>query len=131
MRKFIFVLLLLSLSLVGCGGESTPAEEGEQAAGNVAAGEELFNGGAQPACNTCHSLEAGEDLVGPSLAKIGADAGSRVSGQSAEEYLRKSIMEVNDYVAEGFAANIMPSTYANQLSEQEVNDLVAYMLSLK
>lgn len=126
MRNLIFaLLLLLCLSLTACGGEPAPAE------GDAATGESLFNGGAQPGCNTCHSLEPGVKLVGPSLAQIGAEASSRVSGQSAEEYLRTSIMEPNSFVVGGFTANIMPATYDDQLSEQEVNDLVAYMLSLK
>jgi mono/diheme cytochrome c family protein len=135
MRKWIFtlLLLLLLLSLAACGGEPAPAEGDEEttAVGDAAAGESLFNGGAQPGCNTCHSLEPGVKLAGPSLAEIGAEAGSRVSGQSAEEYLRTSVMEPNSFVVEGFTANIMPATYDDQLSEQEVNDLVAYMLSLK
>jgi cytochrome c1 len=70
-------------------------------------------------------------LVGPSLANIGTDAGSRASGQSATEYLREAVVEPNAFMVEGFAANVMPATYGTQLSEQEISDLVAYMLSLK
>ena len=133
MRKIAFLLLLvLVLSLAACGGESAPAGgEGAGPSGDAAAGEKLFAGGAQPACNTCHSLEAGVKLVGPSLAKIGTGAGSRVSGQSAQEYLRQSIVEPNDSIAEGFAANIMPATYGSSLSDKQVDDLVAFMLTLE
>jgi cytochrome c551/c552 len=131
MRKISFLLLLLLvLSLAACGGESAPGE-GAGPGGDAAAGEKLFAGGAQPACNTCHSLEAGVKLVGPSLAKMGAQADSRVSGQPAQEYLRKSIVEPNDYVPDGFAANIMPATYGSSLSDKQVDDLVAFMLTLE
>ena len=133
MRKIAFLLLLvLVLSLAACGGESAPAG-GEEAGpgGDATAGETLFAGGAQPACNTCHSLEAGVKLVGPSLSQIGTEAGSRVSGQSAQEYLRKSIVEPNDYVPDGFTVNIMPATYGSSLSDKQVNDLVAFMLTLE
>jgi mono/diheme cytochrome c family protein len=128
--------LILVLGLVACGGESAPAGgEGQAAgAGDVAAGESLFNQsliGTQPGCVTCHSLEPGVTLVGPSLANVGADAGSRVSGQSADEYLRQSILEPNAYVVEGFGQGIMPAGYGNELSEQQLNDLAAFLLSLK
>jgi hypothetical protein len=65
------------------------------------------------------------------VANIGAEAGSRVSGQSAADYLRSSIVEPQAYVVEGFSAGIMPATYVDVLTEQQINDLVAYLLSLK
>jgi nitric oxide reductase subunit C len=118
-------LLVLALALVACGDKSTPA-----AAGDAAAGEKLFQETATPACATCHSLEPGVTLVGPSLATIGAEAGSSVSGMSAEAYLRQSIVEPGANIVEGFN-NVMPATYATGLSAQQVDDLVAYMLTLK
>lgn len=133
MRKsLLVVLMVLVLGLAACGGEPAPVGGGETAAVSPAeAGETVFNEVAAPACNTCHSLEPGQVLVGPSLANIGAQAGSRVSGQSAEDYLYQSVLTPNDFVVEGFSANIMPETYASQLTEQQVDDLVAYMLTLK
>ena len=136
MHKFlILVVLALMLSLVACGGDSS--SEGGQGAvsvGDPVAGEALFAQtliGSQPGCITCHSLEPGVTIVGPSIAGIGAEAGSRVSGQSAEEYLRLSITDPGAYVVEGFAAGLMPAGFADELSEEQLNDLVAYMLSLK
>jgi cytochrome c553 len=134
-RLAFLVLLALLLSLVACGGESAP-EGGEGGAGAAAAadGETLFAQqliGTQAGCVTCHSLEPDVVIVGPSLAKIGAEAGSRVSGLAAEEYLRQSILEPDAYTAEGFAAGLMPKALAGELSEKQVSDLVAYMLTLK
>lgn len=133
MRKLVFVLfLIVVLSLASCGGDESPSGNGKSApGGDVAAGKELFDGGVQPGCNTCHSLDAGVALVGPPLAGIGAEAGSRVPGQSAEDYLREAILEPNNHVVDGFNANLMPSTYKADLSDQEASDLVAYMLTLK
>ena len=54
-----------------------------------------------------------------------------MSGVSAAEYLRRSITDPNADVAEGYVANVMPATYSAQLSEQQLNDLVAYLLTLK
>lgn len=135
MRKLTFILLLvLSLSLVACKGSgSTPVGAGKEAmsVGDAAAGEKLFEEGAQPPCSNCHSLKPGVVLFGPSLAKVGAVAGSRVSGQLAEDYLLQSILEPNVQIVEGFTPNVMHLTYGDELSEQEVNDLVAYLLTLK
>jgi cytochrome c553 len=126
------VILLVAVALVtACGnggGGAAPA-----AGGNVEAGHALFAQatiGSQPGCGTCHSLEAGQTLVGPSLAGIGTAAASKVSGESAEQFLRNSIVNPNAYVEGGFAEGIMPN-YQDGLSEQQVNDLVAYLLSLK
>lgn len=131
MRKLMLLLVLvLALGLVACGGEAAPTG-GE---GNAAAGQDLFNQGmigTQAGCMTCHSLEPGVTLVGPSLATVGAEAGSRVSGQSAEDYLRQSISQPNETLVEGYAAGIMPQGYSNELSGQQVNDLVAFLLALK
>jgi len=124
MRKHLFLLvlvLLLVLGLTACGGgDSAPASSAGEAAG---AGD--------AAGATCHSLEPGVTMVGPSLAGIGSAAGSRVSGVSAEDYLLKSIMDPNADIAEGFAAGIMPAALAGKLTEQQTNDLVAFLLSLK
>jgi mono/diheme cytochrome c family protein len=39
-------------------------------------------------------------------------------------------METNAYVVEGFPEGVMPAAFADVLSEQQVDDLVAYMLTL-
>jgi cytochrome c2 len=138
MRKIGFlVVLLLVLGLAACGGSSdAPAVSGDDgqdapAAGDAVAGEEVFAQTAVPACTTCHSLEPGVPLVGPSLATIGAEAGSRVDGVSAEIYLRESITAPDSFVVEGFASGLMTMDYETQLTEEQIMDLVAYMLTLK
>jgi mono/diheme cytochrome c family protein len=127
-RMMPILLIVFALILTACGGGETAPAEGT---GDAAAGEKVYNEVAAPACGTCHSLETGMDGVGPSLASIGADAGSRVSGVSAEEYLRRSVTDPNADVAEGFAAGVMPANYGAQLSEQQLNDLVAFLLTLR
>jgi len=129
MRKVMFpVAMILILGLVACGGDS--GSGGEGGAGDAAAGETVYSQVASPACHTCHSLEPDVTLVGPSLANMGSQAGSRVSDLPADEYLRQAIVEPDTHIVEGFAPGIMPSTYATQLSEQQINDLVAYLSGL-
>jgi mono/diheme cytochrome c family protein len=130
MRKLVFLLILvLAFGLAACGGNAeAPAATG---GGDAGAGEVVFAEASVPACNTCHSLEPGVTLVGPSLATIGAEAGSRVPDVSAADYLRKSITDPDSTVVEGFASGLMPQGYEAQLTEEQIEDLVAYMLTLK
>ncbi len=133
MRKAFFVLAVLVLLLAACGGGGGGAAPAPAAGGaNVANGEKLFKQtviGAQAGCITCHSLD-GSKLVGPSMKGIATRAGSEVAGLSAEEYIRQSILEPNAHVVKDYPAGVMQS-YKNDLKEQELNDLVAYLLTLK
>jgi len=122
--------IILMLALTACGG-------GEPAAtsdiGDVGAGESLFSSqiiGAQPGCITCHSLEADTVIVGPSMAGIASRAGTRVDGLTAEEYIRQSILHPDDYVVEGFTPGVMVQVWEEELSAEQVDNLVAYLLTL-
>jgi hypothetical protein len=91
----------------------------------------LSNGlGENLGCVVCHSLNPGEDLVGPSLAGIGTSAANRVSGLSAEEYIRQSIVEPDAYTVEGFPAGQMLQDYEERLTPEELDALVTYLLTL-
>lgn len=99
-------------------------------------GEELFNRTLQvaqaPTCLTCHAVEAGvESVVGPSLYGIASVAGERVPGQSAEEYLREATINPDVHILDGYQAGIMPSTYSTALTPEQIDSLVAYMLTLE
>ena len=142
MRKLtltILMILLLSFALAACGGGGDePADGGGETSsvGNVANGESLFNdsiigAASAPGCITCHSLEPGVVIVGPSHSDIGARAETAVSGMSPEEYLRESIKEPNAQITEGFTEGVMHQTYGEELTNTQINDLVAFMLTLK
>ena len=97
-------------------------------------GREIFEGSgmsAQAGCQICHSLEPGRRLVGPSLAGIAVTAQSRVPGQSAEEYLRESILDPDAYIVEGYRSGQMLPIYEEQLSEDEIDALIRFMLTLE
>src|SRR5688572_29022867 len=89
---------------------------GEQAAAPNA--EELFT---SASCAGCHTLKpAGATAkVGPDLGKLGdMDAKS----------IRESIVEPNADVAEGYQPDIMPGNFGEQLSKEELDALVKYLL---
>jgi ferredoxin len=87
--------------------------------------------GTNAGCRICHSLDPGVILVGPSFAGIATRAESRVPGLSAEEYLRQSILEPNAYVVEGFPAGQMIQNYEDLLTPEDIDNLVAFLLTLK
>lgn len=94
----------------------------------VARGRALFSR-APANCATCHLLEPDAVRVGPSLAGIAARAATRVPGQSAEEYIRNSILNPSDYIVEGFP-DAMQKNLGEALSSQDINDLITYLMTL-
>lgn len=83
------------------------------------------------ACIGCHSLEKDVKLVGPSWYGVADRAATRVPGQSAEEYLYTSITLPNAYVVEGYQPGLMLQTYRQTLSDQDLADIIAFLLTLK
>lgn len=96
-------------------------------AGDASAGEQVFNG--EGSCHACHSLEPQQQTVGPSLSGLGARAGSARPDYSAELYLYESIVYPNAHVVAGFHGNVMPAGFKQRLSDQQLADLVAYLLT--
>ncbi len=99
----------------------------------AAVGEQIFRNGVDgaPACISCHSLDPSQNTPAPSLVGLADRAGSRVPGLSAEDYVRQSIMTPNAYVVPSYGAGLMFQNYANVLTTDQINDLIAYVLTLK
>ncbi len=126
-QTLILISSLLLVLAAGCGGPSGPT-------GDPVRGQELFNQnnlGQGPGCATCHLIEPDKVKIGPSLSGAAARAQTRVEGLSAEEYLHQSILEPNAYVVPGFPSNVMYPNFAEQLTAQDLADLVAYLLTLE
>lgn len=123
-----FVLLVgiwLPLILAACGGSVT-AEPEPTLPSEVVAGKQLF----QVHCASCHVTEGDAVIVGPSLTGIATRAGERVAGLDAQQYIELSILQPEAYLVEGFE-NLMPSTLGKQLTGEELDALVAYLLILE
>ncbi|MEX2431248.1 MAG: cytochrome c [Dehalococcoidia bacterium] len=102
-------------------------------AGDATEGEAIFTGqagGVTPGCPTCHSVGQG-DIVGPDLEGVATRAQGREPGTSAEEYMRQSIVDPDAFVVPGFPQGVMPPVYGDQLDEEQLNNLVAYLMSLE
>ena len=132
MRKFIIllgVLVIAAFVVAACGGGGGGGGDDAAAAGKKLFEQSVIEG--EPGCSTCHSLEPGKTIVGPSLAGLASRAGSTVPGMSAEEYIRQSILDPDAHVVEGFPAGTMPKVWGDILSEEQINQLVAFLMTLK
>lgn len=108
----------------------------------IAMGEALF-GQSPPACFSCHSTQPAVQMVGPSLAGVGARAadilaspGYAGSAKSPADYIRESILHPSVYIVPGptFSAggqSIMPAIYQDTLKPADIDHLVAYLATLK
>ncbi|MBX3083708.1 MAG: cytochrome c [Anaerolineae bacterium] len=92
-------------------------------------GEIVFNGVGN--CFACHDTKLGIGQVGPSLMNIPLISQARVPGVAPELYLKESILAPNNYIVPGFAPDVMPKNYATNLTNIQINDLIAYMMTLK
>jgi len=82
-------------------------------------------------CSSCHSLAEGTRIIGPSLAHIGTVAGERVTGFDARSYLLQSVLQPDAFKPEGYENLQMDSSLAKTLTSEELDDIVAYLLTLK
>ena len=69
-------------------------------------------------------------MPGPTWDNVANTAATRVEGQNAEAYLYHSIVNTNDYIVEGFQPNVMLQIYGDTLSDQDIADIIAYLLTL-
>ena len=76
-------------------------------------------------CHVCH-IEGG-GRIAPPFDGLGQRAAQHAP-LSAAEYLYLAITNPSDYVVEGYP-NAMPANYPQRLSEREIGDMVAYLLT--
>ena len=100
----------------------TPAERGER----------IYK---ERGCNACHSIN-GTPLVGPTFLGIYEREGKLADGSSYkadEDYIRSSIYAPQSQTVAGFETlkNTMPVFTKEQIPEDGILDIIAYMKSLK
>ena len=103
--------------------------EGAPGGDPVVWGQQLYS---QVGCNNCHSLNAGERLIGPSFWGLVGREGRLADGSSYvadEEYIRESIMNPMAKIVEGYPG-AMPS-FAGQLNASKIDAIIAFMKTLK
>ncbi|CAG1011755.1 MAG: c-type cytochrome [Anaerolineae bacterium] len=127
----------------------TPVPDPER--GKALFSDHLNGDEAIPTCLSCHMVEPLPEAeaalkIGPAMIAWGNDqpvavrARSRVASQDPATYLRNSILHPNEYLVpnvEGRAPygvgeqSLMYQEYAKLLTEAQINDLVAYLLTFR
>lgn len=125
MKQFIIATIAVMI-LTACNAEPPSAipYSALPETGDAVRGATIFAEDSSPLCTSCHV----EDATGaPTLENYAQEAGSRVEGQSAREYTFYAIAEPWQHIAEGYG-DAMPYSYDDDLSAQEIADLIAYLL---
>ena len=104
------------------GETASPPPPGGGGQGDPEAGREVFANVASPACGGCHTFGPAE-----SESTTGPDLDQSLGGDDPE-HVRESIVDPNADIEEGFQEGVMPDVYGEQLSEQQLNDLVAFLM---
>ena len=129
-------------SAVGLGNAPPGARPVGASSNPIALGENVFRS-AQPACSSCHSVVAGVAMVGPSLAGVAEHAAATLrspdykgKAKDVAGYLHEAIVDPSAHIATGgmYGANgisFMPPTYGQDLQPAQIDELVAYLVTLK
>ncbi len=110
------------------------AVPGETSDDPVERGKALYLAGACIGCHTLGTLSSG--AVGPNLSTIGAEAIKDAGTGKPEDFIRESILNPNAVLASNCptgpcAENIMPQNFGEIYTEEQINDLVAFLLAQK
>lgn len=140
-HAYLLIGVVLALALVGCAGdgdtgatpngERSPAvEDGptEPPGALVAQGEQLATANG---CVACHTVD-GSDSVGPTWLGLSGSTETLEDGTTVEvdeEYLRESIVDPSAKIVDGFS-DTMPKNFDEQLSDDELDAIIAYIRSL-
>jgi hypothetical protein len=122
--RLVFVLCGVTLALVA----ATRFASGGQ--GDAARGAAIYDGN-MAVCSVCHE----RGVLAPSLAGIEEQISSvrlNMMGhrdKTPEQYLAESILYPSNYIVPAYTGT-MPEIYARILSLEDVQDLVAYLLTL-
>lgn len=145
-RLFLFVgtLTLVAIAVGLTISRNKPTAAAAASGDPVAQGQLLFRDAAN-ACSSCHSIQPGIVMAGPSLADIGRTAAERIASatykgkaKDADAYIHESIIDPSAFLVPGAAystgrggMSLMPPGFGERLTAQQIDQLVAYLSSLR
>ena len=156
-RAALMGLIVLGIGVVGCTKHGDEARERTEAA-QIAMGERVGfvvaaggDAGAAPGkapstdpaalgktvatnngCVACHTPD-GKTSVGPTWKGLAGKTNHALESGTVtvdDAYLKESILTPNAKLSKGFAAGLMPQTFAS-LKPEELDQIIAYIKSLK
>ena len=127
--KTLWLLSLTALTLFilsACGTQNSNAGSSPSDEAKIQRGELVFLAN----CSACHSTTIDLVIVGPSMMGIASRSDGIVSGLDARAYIEQSILEPGAYINEDFQ-NLMPNTYANSITDEDLESLIAYLMTFE
>jgi mono/diheme cytochrome c family protein len=96
--------------------------------GDIAAGKVVFNASG---CASCHTFTpaGASGQVGPNLDTAPAESAKADGNMNLDAFIRQSIILPNAYIAKGYTAGVMPSTFGTSLTPTQIKNLVAFISS--
>ncbi|MCY3574250.1 MAG: c-type cytochrome [Chloroflexi bacterium] len=97
--------------------------------GSPATGELLYD--AEFGCTDCHTNGASApDTVGTAT-RVRTERLTlpQFAGYTVEQYLVESITRPGDYVVDGYSSGLMPSNFGARMTDQQLADIVAFLLT--
>jgi cytochrome c len=132
----------LALALAACGGAKQPepaAADNAQAPATTATTTAAAN--AAPAafaiCKSCHSVEKGKTMIGPSLFGIMGTKAGEIPGYTFSAAMKASGLTWDDATLDAFLTSPMKTvpgtrmTYAGQPDAAKRAEIIAYLKTLK
>ncbi|MEO0416200.1 MAG: cytochrome c, partial [Verrucomicrobiota bacterium] len=99
-------------------------EAPEITAGDVERGRQIYHQHEIAACVRCHMIDGNGGPIGPAL--------DGIASRKSEEYIHESLVSPSAQIAEGFDAKVSPMPPMGViLTEQELADVMAYLMTLK
>ena len=140
-RRPVVAGLLVGVTLAVLSGSARAPEAARASVGDAARGKALF---ARLPCGSCHDVTRpwpGGDVC-PNLGNIATEAARivrlgkyRGKARDAAGYFRESIVDPDAYIVPGAAyrtaeaRSVMPKDIARTLTEAEIDDLVAFLMT--
>jgi mono/diheme cytochrome c family protein len=100
--------------------ETTGTTTTTEQPGSPAAGRAVFT---SAGCGACHTFAP----AGTS-GRVGPDLDEALQGKDAE-FIRQSIVDPNAEITQGYSAGVMPQNFGQELSPQQLDNLVAFLMS--
>jgi cytochrome c oxidase subunit 2 len=114
----------------GGGAQAGGGGAGAQA-GGAAEAKQLFTANG---CGGCHTLSdaGGNGTIGPNLntIKTAATKFGKQLHETPQQYVTQSIKDPGAFTVPGYPKGVMPSTFGQSLTPQQIDTLVKYLLSV-
>ncbi|MFW6069096.1 MAG: c-type cytochrome [Chloroflexota bacterium] len=124
-QSSVVVLLFSCLLFVACQSSEPTAPPTPTLTAELAQGKRLFS----QHCGSCHAIEADTVIVGPSLFAVADRAKERAPDMTPQQYVELSILQPEAILVPGYD-NVMPTNFGTRLTGEELDAIVAYVMSL-